>query len=534
VQLGNIFPLDFSVFIAYILDVSISYSPIEIPSNILSNPEQLPDFTIQLGEQFNTLLVAHEKLSHELSWLKRQVFGQKSERFIPNEQQLGLGLDAQETSAPITTETIQYKRNRPSKKQEGHGRGVMPTHLPIEDVVIEPEEDVTGLECIGEETSWEYEYEPGCLKVKRYRRPKYVRRGELSDDILIGALPPRPIEKGNAGPGLMARVAVDKFVYHTPLDRQRRKFKMEDGVDIAESTLCDIVRHTAFWIEPLYRLHAQDILSISYLQADETPMPVLIKGKKGRTHTGYFWVYYDPLRNLVLFDYRQSRSRDGPSEILKDFRGILQIDGYAGYNQALTKDGMVRAACMAHVRRKFKDALETDRHRTEYALKAMKKWFRRESMAQKVEMGHDRRMSMRRNHIVPFMNSFHGWLKKEYAQVLPQSPIGKAITYALNQWPGFTPFMSDGRVELSNNLVENAIRPITLGRKNYLFKGSHEAAKRAAMIYSMLSTAMRHGQDPFAYFKDILTRLPAAKTAELANFLPQKWKAPAQPGPVKT
>jgi transposase len=504
--------------------VSNQFSPVEI-TELPSENAALYSFTVNLGKQYNELHAAYEKLSHEISWLKRQIFGQKSERFIPHEQQLGLGLDITPTEPPVAaTETIQYERIQAQKKTEGHGRGLMPTHLPVEDIVIEPAEDVTGLERIGEEVSWEYEYEPGCLKVKRYRRPKYIRRDELTNDILIGVLPARPIEKGNAGPGFMARVLVDKYVYHMPLDRQRRKFATEYRVEIAESTLCDIVRHSGFWIEPLYRLHMQDVFTATYLQADETPMPVLVKDRKGKTHTGYFWVYYDPLRNLALFDYRKSRGRDGPSDMLKEFHGVLQIDGYTGYNQALSRDGMVWAACMAHVRRKFIDTQESDLSRKNYALAAIGKWFRREGMAKKVAMDTERRLSMRNKYIVPFMNSFHEWLKKEYTQVLPQSFIGKAIAYALNQWPGFTPFMTDGRVELSNNLVENAIRPITLGRKNYLFKGSHDAAQRAAMIYSLAATVIRHGHDPFAYFKDILIRLPAAKTSDLINFLPQNWK----------
>jgi len=271
--------------------------------------EELPDDVSRLKE---LVVQKHEEvvhLYHELAWLKRQIFGQKSERFIPNEQQLDLGLAATKTPPVVKTQHVQYERATVEKKPQGHGRNVMPTHLPIEDVVIDPQENVEGLECIGEDVSWEYEYEPGCLKIKRYRRPKYVRRGEVRDEILIGALPPRPIEKGNAGAGFMARVVVDKFLYHLPLDRQRRKFEIEDQVQIAESTLCDIVRHAAFWIEPIYRRQIERLLSATYLQADETPIPVQVRTTKRKTHRGYFWVYHDPLAEIVVFDYRRGRSR---------------------------------------------------------------------------------------------------------------------------------------------------------------------------------------------------------------------------------
>ena len=311
-----------------------------------------------------------------------------------------------------------------------------------------------------------------------------------------------------------------------PLDRQRRKFLTEDGVEIAESTLCDIIERTAFWIEPVYNIILEKIRKSAYLQADETTIPVQVRDKKGKTHTGYFWVYYDPVNDWVIFDYRPGRSRAGPREILKDFNGILQVDGYAGYNEQLSRPEIAWAACMAHVRRKFKDALECDPQRGEYALHAIGKWFRREAMVKKVKMPPERRLSMRKKHIVPFMKSFHDWLKKEYAKGLPQNPMTKAIAYALNQWPGFMPFMTDGRVELSNNLVENAIRPVALGRNNYLFKGSHQAAQRAAMIYSIFAMVLKRNIDPFVYLNDLLTRLPAMSNHNLDMFLPDIWKLP--------
>ncbi|MHC4537168.1 MAG: IS66 family transposase [Planctomycetota bacterium] len=465
------------------------------------------------------------ELENELSYLKRQLFGSKSERFIPaNPDQtiLPLILPAKESDSSRTKEDISYTRN---KKQDsgktGHSRETMPTHLPIEDIRIEPEEDMTGCSHIGDDITWEYEYKRGKLIVKRYIRPKYAKKEGTS--VITGKMPPRPVEKGNFGPGFIANLINEKYNYHIPLDRQRKRFLSENNVSIAESTLCDIVRQGCFWFEPLYQKLIELLLKASYLQADETPIPVLVRDGRGKTHRGYFWVYFDPVSNIIVFDYRMNRSREGPNNFLEKFKGIVQVDGYQGYTELLARSDIQWAACMAHVRRKFDQALETDKERGTYALKEIGLWFEWERQSKEDGLNPADRLAMRKDHVVPSMESFHSWLNQESLKVLPKSLIGKAIGYALNQWPGFTPFMTDGRVELSNNLVENAIRPVALGRKNYLFKGSHAAAQRAAVIYSLISTATRHGHDSFRYLKDVLTRLPASTNKQLDGFLPQNW-----------
>jgi len=488
-------------------------------------PSQLPTDIVGMQALYLNLMEEYNKVLARVAWLERQIFGTKSERFVPDGRQMSLDLNVEKKSAPAVTETISYTRTRQEQEKQGHGRGAMPTHLPVVDVRIEPKEDVTGLDYIGDEQTWEYEYEPGQLIVKRYIRPKYAKRGDLNDEILIGSLPLRPIEKGNAGPGFISRVVVDKYLYHLPLDRQRRKFEIEDHIELAESFLCDVVKHAAFWLEPIYRCLLQQVLTASYLQADETPIPVQVRETKRKTHKGYFWVYHDPLQGIVIFDYRRSRGRDGPCEILKDFKGVLQVDGYGGYNKVVSEEELIRAACMAHVRRKFEAALDSERGRAEYALKQIGLWFEKEREAKAGGLDLAQRLALRQKEVVPSMKLFVEWMQTECSGVLPKSPMGQAIAYALDQWPGFTPYMTDGRIELSNNLVENAIRPVALGRKNYLFKGSHDAAQRGAIIYSLIATAMRCGHDPFLYFKDIFTRLPAAASKDIQAFLPQNWKA---------
>lgn len=460
-------------------------------------------------------------------WLKRQLFGSKSERFIPDDDvqtMLDLGIVKNNEQQPVETQRITYDRPLSSSgnNKPGHGRSIMPTHLPFVDTTIEPEGDLTGLVRIGEEISWHYDMKPGSLFVKRIIRPKYALPD--GDGVVIAGLPALPIDKGNAGAGLMTQVVIDKYVYHLPLDRQRKKFKNEYNVDFSESWLCDIVKKTGFWITPVYQAYINTIITSSYLQADETPIPVLIKDKRGKTHRGYFWVYHDPLKKIVVFDYRQSRAAKGPEEFLKNFKGVLQVDGYEGYNPIAQRNDLQRAACMDHVRRRFEKALEYDRQRAGYAMQQMSAWYEVEREAHNLGLSLEERFSRRCEKTVASMKDFGNWLTEQRKHVLPKSPMGTAITYTLNQWAFFEPFMTDQRIELSNILIENAIRPVAIGRKNYMFNGSHEAAQRAGMIYSLVSIAKLHGYDPFVYINELLTMLPASTNQQIGRFLLPEWK----------
>lgn len=496
---------------------------------VIAPRQQLIDTILSLQKRLQTQSSRVEELEFQLDWFKRQIFGTKSERFLPDDDQqlmLELGIGPNTDQSQHDSQTITYDRRQPSTpaKKPGHGRGPMPTHLPIEDRTIEPDGDVSDMVRIGEEVSWYYEMEPASLRIVRITRPKYARPN--GEGVLTGELPSLPIEKGNAGPGLVTQIVIDKFVYHLPLDRQRKKFQSEYDVVFSESWLSDQVRGAGRLIEPVYDAYVKALLKSTYLCADETSIPILIKGKRGKTHRGYFWVYYDPLSKITVFDYRDSRARGGPSEFLRDFKGILQVDGYEGYNEVIARNGIRRAACMDHVRRRFEKALAYDCERARYALDIMQNWYAVEDKARGEGLTLQQRFELRQAETVPSMSAFKQWLTEQMGQVMPKSAIGAAISYALNQWPFFEPFMTDERVELSNILVENKIRPIAIGRKNYLFKGSPEAAKRAARVYTLVATAQNHNQDPFAHIRDLLTRLPDAKITDIADFLLPNWKAP--------
>ena len=268
---------------------------------------------------YEDLKPAYDQLKHELEQLKKFVFGSKHERFVPATapEQLSLGLQPEESiPAPAVIQQITYNRKQAEEKKNVPHRMPLPAHLPRETVVIEPAESVEGCVKIGEEVTEELEYAPGKLFVRRYVRPKYARK--QGEGIAVASLPPRPIEKGIAGPRLLAQVIIDKFLDHLPVYRQIQRFERE-GVKLPASTIADWISTTCTLIEPLGVLLRSKTLASGYIQADETTIPVLDKDKKGSTHRGYYWVYNDPINKRVLFDYREGRGREGPFECLKDF-----------------------------------------------------------------------------------------------------------------------------------------------------------------------------------------------------------------------
>lgn len=463
-----------------------------------------------------------EYLNQELLQLKRFIFGQSRERFVPAgaPSQLSLELGVPEQACALKSESVSYQRTRKVKNPGPHGRHELPAHLPRHDTILEPAEDTSGLLKIGEEITEELDYEPGSLFVNRYIRPKYARADGTG--VLISPLPSRPVEKGIAGPGLLAHVAISKYLDHLPLYRQRQQLKRQ-GVDIADSTLGDWIKATCELLRPMYDLHKKHLLKRFYLMADETPIRVLDKQKKGQSHTGYFWVYYDPLAQEALFDYRTNRSREGPNEMLADFQGHLQVDGYNGYNETGRRDGVILLGCMAHARRYFEKALSNDQKRAAWMLDKIRLLYMIERFAQNQQLAFDERLVLRREHALPIMDQMREWLDREKLEVLPKSLMGKAIGYMLTFWERLERYLDDGRFEIDNNRIENAIRPVALGRKNYLFAGSHNGAHRAALLYTLISTAKLHGHDPYEYLKEVISRIADHPFNRLDELLPVNW-----------
>lgn len=476
---------------------------------------------IDYKEKYDQACLELINLRHELDQLKRLVFGSKHERFIPTSspEQLSLGLPTTEVKAAevISVQNIHYTREKKQGTEKiNTGRMKLPADLPREQVIIEPAEDIRGLKKIGEEITEELERIPSKLFVRQYVRPKYAKPEGAG--VVIGELPVRPIDKGIAGPGLLAQIVIDKYTDHLPIHRQLQRFERE-GIRLTSSTLGDWISGTCTLLEPLYEALKKEVLTSDYLQADETPIKVLDKNKKGTTHRGYHWVYHTPLKRMVLFDYREGRGSHGPQECLKDFAGWLQTDGYAVYEQ-FNSQQVTLLHCMAHARRKFDEAKDNDANRASHALTEIQKLYAIEREIR--DYGHDERVKVRQSRSRPILEQLKSWMLENYKAVAPKSTIGSALHYSLERWDKLMLYTTNGKLEIDNNLVENAIRPVAIGRKNYLFAGSHHGAQRAAMLYSFLGTCKINDVNPFEWLRTTLERIPSYPINRIAELLPNK------------
>ena len=467
-------------------------------------------------------------LQQELSQLKKMIFGSKHERFIPSENnpsQLALGIEAEAVAACniIDAKKIEYTRIKTEVKEPiAHpGRYKLPEHLERKEIIIEPQQNIEGCKKIGEEITEELEYEPGKLFVNKYVRPKYAKPD--NGGIVTAPMVERPLPKAIAGAGLLAQIVIDKYVDHLPLYRQAERFKRE-GINLPYSTITDWVSGTCKLILPLYDALKLLIMQSDYLHADESPIKVLDKDKKGETHRGYFWVYHNSIEGLVLFDYQPGRGREGPQAMLKDFKGHLQTDGYTVYDFFKENEDVTVLHCMAHARRKFYEALANDKPRAEYALEQFGLLYAIERKAKEKALTDEQRLALRQQEAIPILQQMGKWMKEQYVTVLPKSSIGKALGYSIERWNELMIYAGDGKLNIDNNPVENSIRPVAIGRKNYLFAGSHEAAQRSAMLYSLLGTCKLHGINPFLWLRDVLNRIPAHHINKIKELLPHNWK----------
>ncbi|MBS1660274.1 MAG: IS66 family transposase [Bacteroidetes bacterium] len=409
-----------------------------------------------------------------------------------------------------------------TKPLQHPGRTKLPESLRREEIIIEPDEDTRDCKKMGEEITEVLEYQPGELYVKQYRRIKYARPD--TSGILIGELPSRPLPKIIAGEGLLAQIVIDKYIDHLPLHRQMQRFE-RTGVKLPYSTLTDWVSATCGLITPLFNALKAEALHSEYLHADETPIKVIDKDKKGETHRGYYWVYQNSIDKLVFFDYQEGRGREGPMEILEHFKGYLQTDGYAAYDIFDKRPGITLIHCMAHARRMFNEALDNDYERAFYALCETQKLYEIERVSKEANLNFEELKVVRCMKAAPILKAIWLWMQQQYVHVLPKSAIGKALAYSMERWNKLSVYITDGRMKIDNNPVENSIRPVALGRKNYLFARSHEAAKRSGMLYSLLGTCKMHGIEPYGWLKEVLQRIADHPINRVQNLLPHRYIA---------
>jgi transposase len=497
------------------------------------------------------LLDAHEQdarklsqMEHQLQQLLRRLYSRSSEKIDPKQMALFAEMLKQiEAQNPLPEPPPAHVAPAPDRK--GHGRRKLAPDLPRERVIHDLPEEEKPCPCcgtmrtvIGQETSEQLDYVPAQVKVIEHVRLKYIckaceaKAAEGGPQIQTAEKPLSPIEKGLAAPGLLSYVIVSKYADSLPLHRLERIFERHD-IDIARSTLCDWMRQSAEALRPLYDLMVRDVLASKVIHTDDTPVDVQ-DPKLGKTREGRFWVYLgDPSHPQVVFDYTPNRRRDGPMSFLKDWGKCslryLQADAFGGYDGIYAGEAggnVVEVACWAHARRKFYDARKTDHRNSAQALAYIKLLYDVERDG--ADLAPAERAAIRQQRSAPILTQFRTWLLGLQASnggnVLPKGPMGEAITYALNQWAALCVYLLDGDLSIDNNASENALRCIAIGRKNWMFCGSDNGGRTAAILFSFIATCQRHDVEPFAYLRDVLTRIAGHPHHRLSELLPATWK----------
>lgn len=463
-------------------------------------------------------------LRQKVDWLLKKIFGGgQGEKVDPAQLQLELeGLEgALMGEAPAQEE----KEKLSAPRSHARGRKPLPP-VHEEEVVMEPAEVAAAPGVwtkIGEERTEELDLQPAKFIKRIYRRPKYVNR--CDGQIVIADSPSRFLDKSVPGPGLLAAVIVNKYDLHLPLYRQEKMFAEQFGVKIPRQRMSDWLDRTGWELAPIWRQMEKELFEGDYVQADETPIRYLDPDHPGKSHQGYFWAYGRPGGD-VIFDWQTGRDREAAKARLKNFKGWLQSDGYQVYECAARElGGICLAGCWAHARRKFFEAKEEDPKRAAWFLKQIGRLYHVESRLREARAGPKERETQRKIHCPAVLKRIHRAMRWFSRRLLPQSQLGKAVSYALNEWEQLLSYVQDGRLEIDNNLMENAIRPTAVGKKNWLFIGHPKAGEKSAIIYSLLGSCRRAGVPPLEYLADVFQRLPTMKASQIAELVPSRWAA---------
>lgn len=513
-------------------------------SKLESNVSSLESDITSLESNISKLESNISKLEYELTWLRKKLFGKMSERFIssdPDSRQLDIFGDqlsdkereelerAAEQEQELITRTIISSKPRTPRKD------VSFENLRVEETVIEPEGiNFEEYVCIGTEETNRLAYKPAEFYVKRTIRRKYALRiqsSELDEQqneraaVVIAPLPDSPIHKCMADTTLLTEIIIQKYLYHLPFHRQIARFA-DIGVRISSSTVGDWFSQSCELLKPLYDHLRRRVLSTDYIQVDESTLPV-IDNEKRRAVKGYLWVVRNPDNGEVFFHYdRGSRSEKTAMMLLHGFKGAIQSDGYQVYKRFETLDGKLMLGCWAHARRKFDEALAENKKLATEALLQIQSLYAVEREADEMGATPEQRRELRRTKAYPVLVTFEKWLYENYKTLLPQSRTAKAISYTYSLFPKLSRYHLDGRYRIDNNLVENAIRPLAIGRKNYLFCGNADAATRAAMVYSLLGSCKAAGVNPTEWLEDVLSKIYSYSKGKgnLEDLLPHLWK----------
>ena len=502
------------------------------------NRHNLPEDTAALQQMVAGLLEELEvrewrlrQLQHLVEQLLRYRYGPKRERVSENQLFLFavtlLSAGEENAPAPEKPETSQPQRT-------GHGRQHLPKTLERRRVVYDlGERERRCPECqeelkhIGEEVSERLEYVPASLYVIEEACQKYACSNGCT--VLTAQKPMQPIEKGLPGPGLLAHVAVSKYSDRLPLYRQEGMLKRH-GIRLSRQTLCGWMEQCAELVGPLFNLMKQRVLKSKVLQTDDTPVGVL-DPTLSRTRTGRIWTYVgDGEHPYTVYDYTPNRSRDGPEAFLKGFRGYLQADAYSGYDE-LYKDPereVIEVACWAHARRKFYEAQSSDLMRSTVMLAYIRLLYDVEREARDRKLDREGRRALRQAKSKPILDDIRAYLEREQSKVLPKSPEGQAIAYTLSNWKALVRYCEDGDLEIDNNGAERSLRGVAIGRKNWMFFGSNNGRRTAAVLTSLIATSKRLGINPFVYLRNLFEHISSHPKSSLAELLPDRWRVARQ------
>jgi transposase len=479
----------------------------------------------ELLQTVNELRTENALLRQKIDLLVKRVFGSSSEQLDKNQLEL--------LAQPETSATVQAIVAAPEKERAERSRkervARLPENLPVVEEVLDPEPVKAQPEqwrLIGQEISEQLDYEPGRFLRRRVVRRKYVHKTNPDCAPLIAPLPERLLDRSLPAPGLLAHIVVGKYCDHLPLYRQEQIYQQRYGVHLPRQSLTRWVELTSQWLKPIYEQIRTGVMGGGYVQVDETPVDYLEPGN-GKTRQGYLWTCSRPGGD-VFYRWETSRAAACLDNIIPvDFNGTVQCDGYSAYRSfANARNGTIElAGCWAHVRRKFHEALEQSPKTAGWIMRQIRHLYRVEARLREHKVGPKLREAVRAHESKPTVERIERALirLKSSGKHLPQSLVGIAIDYALGQWRTLDVYLDDGRIEIDNNLVENAIRPTALGKKNWLFMGDADAGERGAIIYTVIESCRRRDIDPYAYLKDVLTRLPTMTNHQIPEVTPAAW-----------
>ena len=474
---------------------------------------------------YGELQATHQAALEELSALKRWIYGRRTEKLVEGEGQRHLfDLEPSTTTAQPVEPTPELPRSPASPRRRELDLDHLP-HYRHEHDLSDADKQCAGCgrakDRIGQDESRVLEYVPAKLEVHVYVRPKYACR-HCQDGVASPPPPPRPIARGIAGPGLIAQIVVAKFGDHLPLYRQE-DFFTRHGLHIARSTQCDWVQAAAELLRPLYERQKELLLRSPVLWTDDTPVTVLSAGPEG-SRTGRFWTYIADEYPYSVYDFTESRARDGPASFLRGFEGYLHADAYSGYDQIYlgSNDAIREVACWAHARRKFFDAIHSSPREVHQILEWIRQLYDVEERAR--TWTEAVRAALRQHEAEPVLDRIEAYLTQLARRALPKSVLAKAVSYALNQWQALRRYTTDGRLSIDNNVSERTLRHQAVGRKNWLFLGSEKAGPRAAVLFTVLAGAKRHRIEPWTYLRELLLRLHD-DDSRLDEMLPDRWAA---------